>query len=266
MRDRACAISHSLLTAIVVVARTAALDAQVVFLNPIADAFVASSVPDGNFGGGGSLGTAAGALPKGEFNTLLKFNLSPVKVNFDAAYGVGLWMIISMNLQLTASKPTNPFFNGNGAGPGGADVNFAGRFFITWMENNSWVEGLGTPDSPGTTGITFATLPSFLGENDETQGPFAFDGSITASVTYELTLTPSFFTNATEGNTVSLLIQPADDNVAMLVASRTMRLGGFPVLRVTALPISLPEPSGLHCALSGIVVLAAGRRIFRAHA
>ncbi len=53
---------------------------------------------------------------------------TPVNVgDFDAAFGAGMWAIDGITLKLTATPPGNAIFNGNGAGPGGTNVNFAGQ-------------------------------------------------------------------------------------------------------------------------------------------
>ena len=247
------------LAAIIVVFGFGGLEAQVVSLNPVADAFVSSVNPTGNFGSGGGFSIAAAGLPKGEFDTLLRFDFAAAKANFDAAYGVGLWTISTMSLRLTANPPNSTIFNGNGAGPSATNVNFAGQFAVTWMANDTWIEGTGTPTAPGTTGITFATLPAFLGASDEALGAFAFDGSTTATSNYALALAPFFTADSAAGSSVSLLLRADDTALSYTAASRTNAASASrPSLTVTASPV--PEPSATVLALAGISMLAGRRR------
>jgi len=97
-----------------------------------ADAFVATgptgNLSNNNYGGGGALGLAAGALPLGEFQTVMQFNLGSVRNSLDAQYGAGSWIVQSVSLQLTASPHSNVIFNNIAAG----------QFNASLMQNNSW--------------------------------------------------------------------------------------------------------------------------------
>lgn len=229
---------------------TAAVRAATVSLNPVADAFVTAGSsdpnagsPNANYGGTGALAVSAAALPKGEFDSLLKFDLSSAKATFDGAFGATPWAIDSITLQLTSSQPNNSIFNGNGAGPGGSNVNFAGAFLVKWMQNDSWIEGNGSPASPGSTGITYSTLPTFLTVEDEPLGTFAFGGGTSGNNTWNLALANSFKADATAGGTVSLLLLPADGMVGYLAGSRSS--GSRPLLIVGASAVPEPTTSAL---------------------
>jgi hypothetical protein len=211
-------------------------------INPIADAFVDSNVPDNNYGGAGKLGVAATGKPLGEFQSVLKFDLASTKTAFDSQFGIGQWTIQSVTLQLTASAVNDPIFNAISAG----------QFKISWMQNDSWTEGTGTPGVPTTDGITWNTLPTFLGPNDEDLGTFAFNGATSGSTTYTLTLTPAFTADLLAGNIVSFRTLAADSNISYLFNSRSFATAASrPVLTVTA----VPEPGSCALALSGLSVL-----------
>src|SRR6266850_2157429 len=124
----------------------------VVSLNPGADAFVttgpSNNLRTNNYGGGGSAALSAPGLSKGEFQSVLRFDTSTAKTSFDALYGAGAWSLQSVTLQLTATTVNNAIFN----------ANTAGSFALSWMQNDSWTEGSGTPSALGSVGITYDTL------------------------------------------------------------------------------------------------------------
>src|SRR5207249_3913974 len=115
-----------------------------------------------------------------------------------------LWSIQSVTLQLTAALPNNAIFNSSAAG----------QFNLSWMQNDSWTEGTGTPSAPGTTGITYATLGNFLSGADESLGTFSFNGATSGNFTYSLSLTPSFSADILSGSTLSVRMFAADNSVS----------------------------------------------------
>jgi hypothetical protein len=216
--------------------------ATTISMNPVADSFVDSSLPDNNYGGAGLLSVAAPGKSQGEFQSVLQFDLGAAKASFDAQFGAGLWSIQSVTLQLTAAPLNNAIFNPVSAG----------QFKVSWMQNDSWTEGTGTPGVPTTTGITWNTLPNFLGPNDEDLGTFSFNGATSGSTTYTLTLTPSFTADLLAGNVVSLRTLAADSDVSYLFNSRNFNTAASrPALNVTA----VPEPSSCLLALAGLSLL-----------
>jgi hypothetical protein len=231
--------------------------AQVVTLHPVADALLSAAHPTSNYGGAGALAVSAAGLPKGEFASLLRFDLAPARSSFDALFGPGLWTIESITLTLTAAPPGHPLFNGNGAGPGGTNVNSAGLFSLRWMQNDAWTEGTGTPVAPSVSGINFNGLPALLGASDEALGLLAFNGATTGSTTYPLALTAGFTADAAGGNLVSLVAQAADSGVGLLVNSRSVAVASSrPALTIVA----VPEPGAATLALAGGLALAGRRR------
>ena len=149
---------------------------------------------------------------------MLQFDLSATKTSFDAQYGAGLWSIESVTLQLTATPVNNVIFNAISAG----------QFKISWMQNDSWIEGTGTPGVPTTTGITWNSLPSFLGPNDEDVGTFSFNGATSGSTTYTLTLTSGFTADMLAGGVISLRTLAADSDVSYLFNSRNFNTAAKP--------------------------------------
>ena len=226
------------------------LGAATFTLNPSADAFVTTG-PSGalsisNYGAAGALSVAAPDLANGEFQSVLRFDLSGAKTSFDSQFGVGQWSIQSITLSLTAAPPNNGIFNPSAAG----------QFGVSWMQNDSWIEGTGTPAAPSSAGITFSTLPSFLSAGDESLGTFSFAGGTSGSATYTLNLTPGFDADAAAGNLVSFSLFAADSIVSYLFNSRTGGSGpAHPLLTVTA----IPEPGALSLLATGAAFLLTAR-------
>src|SRR5258708_7494717 len=101
-------------------------------------------------------------------------------------------------------------FSGNNYGAaGGLAVSAAGLpkggFQIEWMQNDSGIEGTGTPNAPAITGITFASLQNgFTSPVDESLGTFSFNGATTGAANFSLTLTPGFASDLVAGTATSL--------------------------------------------------------------
>jgi hypothetical protein len=204
-------------------------DAAVQSTNPVADAFVSANPArsGNNFGGAGALEVSAPGLPNGEYQGLMKFNLAAAKASFDATFGAGAWTVDAVTLQLTSSTPNNPIFNANAVG----------QFTISWMQNDSWVEGTGTPGAPTTDGITYSTLPSFQSGADQSLGTFTSPGTNSGSNTFSLGLPSGFVADLTAGGDMSLRVFAADSTASYLFNSRSFgTIANRPLLTVTAVP------------------------------
>jgi hypothetical protein len=179
-------------------------------LNPSADALVTTG-PSGNlsgnnYGAAGALSVAAPGLAQGKFQSVLQFSLAGARTSFDSQFGAGQWTVQSVTLQLTATAPGNPLFNPSSAG----------QFTVSWMQNDGWIEGVGTPQAPTTTGITFASLGGFLSGTDETLGTFGFNGATSGTATYTLSLTPGPSADILAGTPASLRMFAANSSVSYL--------------------------------------------------
>jgi hypothetical protein len=173
----------------------------------------------------------------------MRFDLSAVKAAFDANFGAGNWQLQSVSLKLTAALPNNPIFNNN----------TAGQFEVRWMQDDSWVEGTGTPSMPTTNGITFNTLPGFLAAGENTLGTFVFPGGDSGSTTNPLALVAAFASDITAGASVSMHVLAADNSVSYLFNSRNFgTVSARPELSVTADVV--PEPSAIACAALALFV------------
>jgi hypothetical protein len=202
-------------------------------LNPTADAFIttgpANSLSVNNYGAAGALALSAPGSSKGEFQSVLRFDASVAKSTFDSAYGAGLWSLQSVTLQLTAASPNNAIFNANSTG----------LFGVSWMQNDSWTEGAGTPNTPTTTGITFSSLQStFLNPTaDEALGTFSYNGSSSGTFIYTLNLSPALVSDLLAGDNLSLRLFAADSGVSFFSDSRSFGTAASrPFLSITAVP------------------------------
>src|SRR5262249_35024834 len=130
------------------------------------------------------------------------------------------------------------------------------QFSISWMQNDGWTEGTGTPQAPTSTGLTFSTLNTFLSPADETLGTFNFNGSTSGNSTYTLGLTPSFSADVLAGNTISFRMLATDSTVSAVFDSRTFGIASArPLLTI----IAVPEPASLGLCLVGLCFLARKR-------
>jgi len=220
-------------------------------LNPSADAFVTTgptaNLSGNNYGGAGALSVAAPGLPQGQFQSVLRFDLSTARTSFDTQFGAGQWSIQSITLSLTATSPNNAIFNSSAAG----------QFGVSWMQNDSWTEGSGTPAAQTTTGITYTSLTgTIIGGGDEALGTFSFAGGTSGTAPYTLSLTSGFDADATAGNLVSFRLFAADSAVSYLFDSRSFGTTAFrPLLTVVA----VPEPGSLALLATGAALLLGAR-------
>jgi hypothetical protein len=226
----------------------APLHAALFNLNPTFDAFVTTG-PTGNlvgtnYGAAGALSVAAPGSSRGEFQSVLQFNLAAARSAFDSQFGAGQWAIQSVGLTLTAAAPSNPIFN----------ASQAGQFGVSWMQNDAWSEGTGIPGGTKADGITFRSLTnSFIGAGDEALGTFSFTGATNGTASYTLNLTAGFFADVLAGNNVSLRLFAADSAVSYLFDSENFTgASSRPVLSVTV----VPEPAT--CSLVAIAGVLLG--------
>ena len=182
-----------------------------------------------------ALASLAPGSARGEFQTLMRFDLGPAKSSFDAAFGPGNWRLESATLRLSAANPNNPIFNPSAAGP----------FSVGWMQNDAWVEGTGTPMSPTLDGVMYATLPAFISPQDQGLGTFAFAGGTSGTANYALNVGSGFSGDVEAGGLLSMrLFAEPGTTVAYNFSSRSFQtVGNRPLLTLSATEV--PEPSGM---------------------
>lgn len=211
-------------------------------LSPTADAFISSANATNNYGGAGSLQVSAPGLAKGEFQALIQFDLSSAKANFDSVLGAGQWTVGSASLQLTAANPNNALFN----------TSAAGHIAVSWLHNDAWTEGAGTPTSPGATGVTWNALTALISASDESVGSINISGATLGNVTMPITVTAGVIADITTGGLLSLrMFAPAGEtSVSGLFNSRSFNtVASRPAITIEA--VLIPEPRTLLLALSG---------------
>src|SRR5258706_957678 len=226
-------------------------------LNPVSDAFVttgpANDLSGNNYGGAGALSVAAPGSGKGEFKSVLQFDLSAARNSFDASFGAGQWNLQSVSLRLSAASPLNAIFNASAAG----------QFNITWVQNDSWLEGTGTPAGPGNTGITFTSLQnSFISGSDQSVGTFSYGGATGGNVSYSLTLASSLVSDVQNGGLISLRLSAANTTVSYLFDSRNFLTTSLqPLLTLTVTPIPEPASLSLLALWSALLILKRRRGV-----
>jgi hypothetical protein len=234
----------SIFTSILIIAglfllQQSSLQAATIILNPTADAMVNAfaSRAGNNYGGAGAFAVSASNLANGEYRAWLQFDLSTAKTLFDNQYGANNWNLQSATLLLTAANPGNPIFNSPSA---------AGSLSISWIQNNTWIEGAGTPNGAGATGITWNNAASFQSGSDQQLGNYSFTGATSGNFIYNLPTSSGILGNLQNGTLMSLLMAPSagDNTVAAVFNSRTFTTtASRPMLTLSAEPV--PEPSTL---------------------
>lgn len=192
-----------------------------------ADTFVKEQTPDGTFGRAGQVmvsgPTAVNAMNvmNGPADAFLRFATSATKTQLDADFGAGQWRITAASLVLIeVTNPNNPIFN---IGPG--------QFQVQWLNGDGWLEGIGTPNSPGNIGITWNTRAAFLNPAlDRPLGVFA-NPVLSAAVTCDLTMDAAFLTDLTGDDETSFYLTAVSGTTGFNFRSRDF----------TGDPTSLPK-------------------------
>jgi len=225
-----------------------------VTLNPTADTFVRSADAAHNYGGAGALSVSGSAAVNGSgvqnglYDSLMRFSLSGAASSFDTTFGAGNWTISSVTLRLTeVAAPANAIFNRG-----------VGSFGISWMANDSWVEGTGSPTTPTTDGVTWNDMPSLMPVGSTVAlGTFGNAG-LNTQQGFGLPLSDATFVNdLMSGGNASFYLTAANPSIGFTFDSRSFgTVSARPVLEITA----VPEPGVTALlALGGVAVLAARR-------
>lgn len=209
----------------------------------VADAFVCVGSPNYqggadltglNFGAAGTLAVAPVSTAKGEFQSLIKFNLSNGVALFNSTYGSNNWTITSVALELNSNygtagvQPNNPIFN----------TISGGGFVIEWLADDDWIEGTGTPNLPTTDGVTHDLLPGLLVDVREAlcTNTYTPPGN-NVPVTWSLPLPVNLVADISTGGDVTFHFYAADDQIGYLFNSHSYGRGNEPLIHVVATPL-----------------------------
>ncbi|HTI72041.1 MAG TPA: hypothetical protein VMF06_18850 [Candidatus Limnocylindria bacterium] len=198
-----------------------------------------------NFGGAGTLVVASASSVKGEFQSVIRFDLAGAPRLFDTTYGTNNWSIDTISLELASNygtagvQPNNSVFG----------VISGGQFVIEWLSDDDWAEGTGTPNLPSTDGISFNSLPDLLSNPHEilSTNTYAPPGN-NIHVTWPLPLNAHLVPDISSGGIVSLRFYAADDKVNYLFNSAFFGRGNEPLIHVTASSTLPPR------IVSGVVI------------
>lgn len=224
-----------------------------VTVNPSADAFVRSEDATHNNGGAGALSVSGAAAVNGSgvqnglYDTLMRFSLGSAVSSFDTAFGAGNWTLTSVTLRLTeVAAPANAIFNRG-----------IGSFGISWMANDGWVEGTGSPMNPTTDGVTWNDLPSLMPAGSTVAlGTFGNAG-LNTQLSFGLPLSDATFVNdLRSGGNASFHLTAASPSLGFTFDSRSYGTASArPVLEITA----VPEPGVTALLALGSLAVIAGR-------
>jgi len=208
-----------------------------------ADAFVCTGSPNYqggadltglNFGAAGSLVIAPPASANGEFQSVIKFNLSNGVAMFNSTYGSNLWTITSVTLDFASNYGTNGATPNNPIFP---TVN-RGQFVIEWLADDDWLEGDGTPNQPATEGICFNTLPGLLAQPREIMATNTYvPPGNNVRIAWPLPLTANLVADVAAGGEVTFRFYAADDQICYLFNSYKYGRGNEPLIHVVATPL-----------------------------
>lgn len=195
-----------------------------------------------NFGGAGTLAVSAASSTKGEFQSVIRFNMASTVAQFNSTYGAGNWTITSIQLKfltnygVPGAQPNNAIFN----------TISAGNFGITWLGNDNWAEGTGNPSAPTSDGVTYDDLTTLKSDGTENLGIYTYSPpGNDVPFYYTLPLSANNLTDDIKsGSELSLLFYAADDQVGMLFNSRS-KLGYEPDIVITADIVPEPSPFAL---------------------
>jgi len=207
-----------------------------------ADAFVCTGSPGNpapggpdlrglNFGAAGMVVIAPGSSVKGEFQGLIKFQLTNALTLFNTAFGRGRWAITNLTLDFASNygvagvQPNNAIFN----------VISGGAFVIEWLANDQWAEGTGTPAIPTTDGVAYNTLPTLLATGHEPlcTNTYVPPGN-NVRILWPLPPATNLLADIRAGGEVTLRLYAADDRINYLFNCSSYGRGNEPLIHVTA--------------------------------
>jgi hypothetical protein len=240
-------------------------DTSYVVNNTTADAFLASGsaanplgsdLTSVNFGGAGTLAIAPASATKGEYDSIIKFNLAGAVSQFNTTYGAGNWQISGLTLSLASN------FGTQGTQPTSLNFNTinAGNFGIDWLSYDGWTEGTGngngTPGYPNNSFVSFNSISTLFSAGSDSLGTYTYTPpGNNVYVNYSLPLDSGLVSDATAGGDVSLYFYAADNQVNYLFNARSYA-SNHPELTLTAALVPEPATGALLAAALGGFLLS----------
>ena len=218
--------------------------------NPTADTFVSSTNPNSNYGHAGALAVS------GVFDSVLKFDLAPMKASLDATYGVNGWNSIQSITLTVTGTPGKPVV--------GFATAAATTVYADWLSDDTWTEGTGRPSAPGGTGLTYNLLNnSVLPAGHSFIGSFSWNGVASGTRTIQLDTQNQAGIDADifAGSTVSIRLYTQFGGSMVVNSEDYTAAGSHPFLSGSV----VPEPAEVSTVAGGLLAVGAviRRRYFR---
>ncbi len=177
--------------------------------------------------------------------TIIGFDLSSIKSQFDAEFGVGGWVVSSVSITIGSNYPTGGVQPNNGRfNP----VN-AGLFTWNWLSNDSWDAG----------SLMYYDLYKYLagyGTNtQETLGTYYYFADGTGTLTWVLAKTPGLVADILSGSLVTIFGAPADFTIGYM-----FNPGEKLTITANAAPAPVPVPAAVWLLGSGFAGLGFVRK------
>ncbi len=218
-----------------------------------ADAFLCTGSPSNpelrgadlsglNFGAAGTLVIAPPSSPGGEFQSVLRFDISGAAALFNSTFGSNHWILGGISLQLASNDGAAGEQPKNGMFP----VIRGGQFVIQWLSDDAWIEGTGTPNMPTTDGVCYDSIPELTATPDAIlcTNTYSPPGD-NVPVIYTLPLDTNLVANVEAGGEVSFRFYAADNQIACLFNSHEFGDGNQPLINISAGPLLKILSAGL---------------------
>ena len=136
----------------------------------------------------------------------------------------------------------------------------SGSFNISWLSNDGgWVQGTGSQSPASYTGITYNSLQSTLSATPATllnSASFVAQGTLAPETFSVSTANADFLSALMAGDSISLLLTPADSQVAFNFTSEGYGGGSNPALYSPTLSLTVvPEPAAGALMAGGLGLL-----------
>jgi hypothetical protein len=226
-------------------------DTSFIVNDTTADAFLSGVSPSLNYGSAGTVAIAPASSAKGEFDSIIKFNLAGAVSQFTTTYGAGDWQITGLTLSLASNSGTQ------GTQPGNAIFNTinAGSFGVDWLAYDGWTEGTGGGNGAANGAVSFSSISTLFSAGSNSLGTFIYTPpGNNVYLNYALPLAAGLVSDTAAGGDVSLYFYAADNQVGYLFNSKESA-SNRPGLTITAAPVPEPGMLALTAVSFGLLTL-----------